>query len=102
MQQTCNLAGGRPLRGLEIRFGAAQGVFGKILLPLLRFHTPSVATGPWIFVPKWAQGYERREPSLPPSIIERILAAMLSIANGFVSTAMPGARCPFPRTAFSA
>jgi hypothetical protein len=47
MQQACSPAGGGPLRGLEIRFGAAQGVFGQILLPLLRFHTPSVGSGPW-------------------------------------------------------
>ena len=38
----------------------------------------------------------------PASIIERMRAAIASIANGLVNTAMPGVRCRLPRMAFSA
>ena len=46
--------------------------------------------------------YAPRACSLLPSIIERMRAAMLSIANGLVSTAIPGGSVPLLRIAFSA
>ena len=36
------------------------------------------------------------------AMMDRIRAASLSIANGFVSTCMPGSKWPLPMAAFSA
>lgn len=44
----------------------------------------------------------RRSRSRPASMIERIRAAIVSIENGLVSTAMPGLKVPLPRMAVSA
>ena len=49
---------------------------------------------------------QRRKPASSPAygttMSSLIRDASASITNGLVSTAMPGSRCPFPTTAFSA